>query len=161
MKTRLGAALGVGLGNDVDIHSEEVLLQRVRGYLVQRAERKAAAATKCKARWTTRKKSSKQLAAEAQGVDEQAQVSLSIHEIYCKLTSTLRPDRETGPQEREHKARLIQHASETYGKNNLLQLLELQLELECIDQHSTDRISEARLTYYNQVLKDQVRKLDR
>jgi len=42
-----------------------------------------------------------------------------------------------------------------------LQLLELQLELDHIDQRSINHISEARLTHYNQILKDQVRELDR
>ena len=55
----------------------------------------------------------------------------------------------------------MQRVNEAYDKNNLLQLLELQLELEHIDQHSINRISEARLTHYNQILKDQVRELDR
>ena len=161
MKARLEAALGVGLGDDADVHSEEVLLQRAREHLAQRAEKKAAAATKREARRAARKKSSKQLAAEAQEADEQAQISLSIREVYRKLASALHPDRETDPQERERKTRLIQRVNEAYDKNNLLQLLELQLELEHIDQHSINRISEARLTHYNQILKDQVRELDR
>ena len=161
MKARLEAALGVGLGDDADVHSEEALLQRAREHLAQRAEKKAAAATKRKARRAARKKSPKQLAAEAREEDEQAQVTLSIREVYRKLASALHPDRETDPQERERKTRLMQRVNEAYDKNNLLQLLELQLELEHIDQHSINRISEARLTHYNQILKDQVRELDR
>ncbi|MEF9481547.1 J domain-containing protein [Ralstonia sp. 1B3] len=123
--------------------------------------KKAAAATKRKARRAARKKSPKQLAAEAREEDEQAQVTLSIREVYRKLASALHPDRETDPQERERKTRLMQRVNEAYDKNNLLQLLELQLELEHIDQHSINRINEARLTHYNQILKDQVRELDR
>ena len=161
MKSRLEAALGVDLGDDADVHSEEALLQRARAHIEQRAEKKAAAATKREARRAARTKSPKQLAAEAREEDEQAQMSLSIREVYRKLASALHPDRETDPQERDRKTGLMQRVNEAYDKNNLLQLLELQLELEHIDQHSINRISEARLTHYNQILKDQVRELDR
>ncbi|MBP0685489.1 hypothetical protein J8J21_20820, partial [Mycobacterium tuberculosis] len=46
MKSRLEAALGVDLGDDADVHSEEALLQRARAHIEQRAEKKAAAASK-------------------------------------------------------------------------------------------------------------------
>ncbi|CAJ0784877.1 MULTISPECIES: J domain-containing protein [Ralstonia] len=161
MKARLEAALGVDLGDDTDVDSEEALLQRARAHIEQRAEKKAAAANKREARRAARKKSPKQLAAEAREEDEQAQISLSIREVYRKLASALHPDRETDPQERERKTRLMQRVNEAYDKNNLLQLLELQLALEHIDQRSINHISEARLTHYNQILKDQVRELDR
>jgi hypothetical protein len=161
MKLRLEAALGIDLGDDADVHSQEALLQRARAHIEQRAEKKAAAASKREARRAARKKSPKQLAAEAREEDEQVQISLSIREIYRKLASALHPDRETDPQERERKTRLMQRVNEAYDKNNLLQLLELQLELEHIDQRAINHISEARLTHYNQILKDQVRELDR
>ncbi|OCS49236.1 J domain-containing protein [Ralstonia pickettii] len=161
MKSRLESALGVDLGDDADVHSEEAVLQRARAHIEQRAEKKAAAASKREARRAARTKSPKQLAAEAREEDEQAQMSLSIREVYRKLASALHPDRETDPQERDRKTRLMQRVNEAYDKSNLLQLLELQLELEHIDQHSINRISEARLAHYNQILKDQVRELDR
>ena len=161
MKLRLEAALGVDLGDDADVHSQEALLQRARAHFEQQAEKKAAAASKREARRAARKKSPKQLATEAREEDEQAQISLSIREVYRKLASALHPDRETDPQERDRKTRLMQRVNEAYDKNNLLQLLELQLELEHIDQRAINHISEARLTHYNQILKDQVRELDR
>ncbi|WP_262471530.1 J domain-containing protein, partial [Clostridioides difficile] len=85
---------------------------------------------------------------EAREQEEQAQISLSIREVYRKLASALHPDRETDPQERDRKTRLMQRVNEAYDKNNLLQLLELQLELDHIDQRSINHISEARLTHY-------------
>ena len=161
MKSRLEAALGIHLGNDADMHSQDDLLQRARAHIEQQAAKKAAAASKREARRAARQKSPKQLAAEAREEEEQAQISLSIREVYRKLASALHPDRETDPQERERKTKLMQRVNEAYDKNNLLQLLELQLELEHIDQRSINGISEARLTHYNEMLKDQVRELDR
>lgn len=161
MKSMLEAALGVDLGDDADLHSREALLQRARAHIEQQAAKKAAVASKREARRAARDKSAKQLAAEAREQEEQAQISLSIREVYRKLASALHPDRETDPQERDRKTRLMQRVNEAYDKNNLLQLLELQLELDHIDQRSINHISEARLTHYNQILKDQVRELDR
>jgi len=91
---------------------------------------------------------------------EQAQITLCIREIYRKLASALHPDREPDALERERKTELMQRVNEAYNKNDLLQLLELQLELEHIDQHSISHLSEDRLKHYNKLLKEQVRELD-
>lgn len=80
--------------------------------------------------------------------------------VYRKLASTLHPDRETDPQERDRKTRLMQCVNEAYQKSNLLQLMELQLELEHIEQHALSSMSEERLKHYNTILKEQVRELD-
>ena len=161
MKSRLEAVLGVDLGDDADVNSHEALLQRARAHIKEQAAKKAAVAAKREARRAAREKSPKQLAAEAREQEEQAQVSLSIREVYRKLASALHPDRETDPKERERKTKLMQRVNEAYDKSNLLQLLELQLEREHIDQRAINHISEARLTHYNEILKDQVRELDR
>lgn len=160
MKSMLEAVLGVELGDDVDMSSPEDLLQRAHAHMEQQQAEAITEAAAREARRAKRKKSSRQLAAEARAQKEQAQVSLSIREIYRKLASALHPDRETDPQERERKTKLMQRVNEAYNKNNLLQLLELQLELEHIDQHSINGISDDRLKHYNKILKEQVRELD-
>jgi curved DNA-binding protein CbpA len=107
-----------------------------------------------------RKKSAKQLAREAQEQADAHQSSQSIREVYRKLASALHPDREPDAQERERKTGLMQRANQAYAKNNLLQLLELQLELEHIDQASINNIGEDRLKHYNKVLKEQLVELE-
>lgn len=160
MRSMLEAMLGVDLGNDLDISSREDLLQHARAHIEREQVKAEAKTTAREARRAARKKSPKQLAAEAHAQEQQAQVSLSIREIYRKLASALHPDREADPQERDRKTELMQRVNAAYAKNNLLQLLELQLELEHIDQHSINGISENRLQHYNRVLKEQVRELD-
>lgn len=54
----------------------------------------------------------------------------------------------------------MQRANQAYQKNNLLQLLELQLELEHIDQSAIDNLSEDRLKHYNKILKEQLAELE-
>ncbi|WP_207002265.1 J domain-containing protein [Trinickia mobilis] len=160
MKSMLETVFGVDLGDDLDLNSPEDLLQHAQAHIQQTQAERAEKIAKRDARRAKRKKSPKQQAAEARAQEQQAQISLSIREVYRKLASTLHPDRETDPQERDRKTKLMQRVNEAYQKNNLLQLLELQLELEHIDQHALNSMSEERLKHYNTILKEQVRELD-
>ncbi|WP_197338765.1 J domain-containing protein [Ralstonia solanacearum] len=160
MKSVLEAMLGVDLGDDLDMSSPDDLLQRAHAHVEQQAAQATAEAAQRASRRAARKKSPKQRAAEARAQEEQAQIGLSIREVYRKLASSLHPDRESDPQERDRKTKLMQRVNEAYNKNNLLQLLELQLQLEHIDQQSINSIGEERLAHYNKVLKEQVRELD-
>jgi hypothetical protein len=160
MKSALEAMLGVELGDDVDMSSPEDVLQRAHAQMEQRQAQDALENQDREARRAKRKKTPRQLAAEAREQVEQAELSLSIREVYRKLASALHPDRETDPQERERKTTLMQRANQAYSKNSLLQLLELQLELEHIDQSAINNIGEDRLKHYNKILKEQVGELD-
>ena len=160
MKSVLDAMLGVELGDDVDMSSPEDVLQRAHAQMEQLQAQDALENQAREARRAKRKKTPRQLAAEAREQVEQAELSLSIREVYRKLASALHPDRETDPQERERKTTLMQRANQAYSKNSLLQLLELQLELEHIDQSVINNIGEDRLKHYNKILKEQVGELD-
>jgi hypothetical protein len=160
MKSMFETVFGVDLGDDLDLSSPEDLLQRAEAHIHQAHAEWESQNAERDVRRAKRKKSSGQQAAEARAQERQAQISLSIREVYRKLASELHPDRETDPQERERKTRLMQRVNEAYQKNNLLQLLELQLELEHIDQHALNSMSEERLKHYNAILKEQVRELD-
>jgi hypothetical protein len=160
MKLVLEAMLGVELGDDVDLNSPEDFLQRAHAQIQQQQAEHAAESQAREERRAKRKKSAKQLAAEARQQAEQAQLSQSIREVYRKLASALHPDRESDPVEQERKTALMQRANQAYEKNNLLQLLELQLELEHIDQSAINNLSDARLKHYNIILKEQVVELD-
>ncbi|MGV7245917.1 molecular chaperone DnaJ [Caballeronia sp. M23-90] len=160
MKSVLEAMLGVELGDDVDISSPEDVLQRAHAQMERMQAQDALENQAREARRAKRKKTPRQLAAEAREQVEQAELSLSIREVYRKLASALHPDRETDPQERERKTTLMQRANQAYSKNSLLQLLELQLELEHIDQSVINNIGEDRLKHYNKILKEQLGELD-
>lgn len=160
MKFMLEDMLGVELGDDLDMSSRDDLFSRAEVHLEERRAQHAADRQAREERRAKRKKSDKQLAREAQQQAEAQQISQSIREVYRKLASALHPDRESDPQERARKTALMQRVNEAYGKNNLLQLLELQLELEHIDQSAIDGLSEERLTHYNAVLKEQLAELE-
>ena len=150
MKSLLEDVLGVDLGEDADIRSPEAVLQRAQ-------EEMHAQRTRFDAK---RKKSAKQIAREARQEADDQRLRQSIRQIYRKLVSVFHPDREPDPRERERKTALMQRANQAYEKNNLLQLLELQLELELIDQAAVNTIGEYRLKDYNRILQGQLVELD-
>lgn len=153
MKAMVEEMLGLDLGDAEDIDSPEDILARAKAHV----EAEAAAHQEKQSR---RKKSARQIAREERQQAEAQQASQSIREVYRKLASALHPDREPDARERERKTALMQRVNDAYARNNLLQLLELQLELEHIDQSAIDRIGADRLKHYNAVLKEQLGELD-
>jgi hypothetical protein len=160
MKMALEGMLGVELGDDLDMSSPDEVLQRVHARMGEQQAQETAENQAREERRAKRKKSAKQLAEPARLEAEQAELGQSIREVYRKLASALHPDREPDSQERERKTALMQRANQAYGKNDLLKLLELQLELEHIDQNAINDISEDRLKHYNKILKEQLGELD-
>ncbi len=147
---------GVDLGDDMDPDSPEDFLQQAEAKFQEQHARREAAREQRNAK---RKKTPGQIAKEAREQADAQQLKLSIREIYRKLASALHPDREPDPQERERKTLLMQKVNQAYDKNNLLQLLELQLELEQIDQDHINNVSDERLRHYNKILREQLAEL--
>lgn len=106
-----------------------------------------------------RKKTVKQLEKEAREQEEEANISKSIQAIYRQLVAALHPDREPDPAEHKRKTELMQKVTVAYGKRDLLQLLELQLNLEQIDQSKINHIPDDRLNHYNKILHNQLEEL--
>ena len=154
-KAMLKDAFGINLEGDVDLNSPESVLEHLQKKMQEEGAKEEAAEQARLEHQSKRKKSAKQLAREAQEEANEKQLRLSIREIYRKLASALHPDRETDPAEHERKTALMQRVNLAYEKNNLLQLLELQLELEHIDLAALQNVSEERLKHYNQILREQ------
>ncbi len=153
MKAMLESALGIDLGDDLDMSSPEDVLKRVESHVW--AQQEAYAENE-----VSRKKSRREEACVARQEAEEKQLSQSIQEVFRKLASALHPDREPDPVERTRKTALMQRANQAYEKGNLLQLLELQLELEHIDQAYLAAIRPGRLKHYIKILRGQLGDLD-
>lgn len=108
---------------------------------------------------TPRKKTARQLAKEARAEADAQRLNQTLREIYRKLASALHPDRETDPQERARKTELMQRINLAYAKNNLLQLLELQLEVEHIGDNVITSLDDEKLRHFNAILKEQIAEL--
>lgn len=156
MKEMAAAMTGLDLGDDVT--SREELMRRVQAGLAAANEQDgdaepAAAAPQQHPRATAQARREARAEAEARAATQ------SLREIYRKLASTLHPDRETDPAQREAKNALMQRANQAYAANDLLTLLELQLQTEQIDAGHMARASAAQLKHYNRVLAEQLEEL--
>lgn len=140
----------------VDLDSPEEVARRVEEQMQarqQRAEEQRAAHQTRRSKKPGVREQRRQQAAQ--------QASQSLREIYRKLASSLHPDRESDPAERERKTALMQRANQAYDAGNLLELLELQWQAEQIDPARIASFSDERLTHYNHVLAEQLDGLQR
>jgi hypothetical protein len=160
IREAMQSMFGVEMPEDVDLASPEDVLRHVQEQLDQQDERERAHQKAREEYHAERKKTPKRAAAEERARAEEAEVHLSIREVYRKLASALHPDREADPIERERKAALMQRVNKAYASKSLLDLLEIQLELEHIDQATLDSVSEDRLKRWNKILKEQLQGLD-
>lgn len=160
MKSMLEDVIGIDLGDDVDMSSPEEFFRHAQARLQEEQTQFEAERQADEERRSKRKKTAKQIARETKQQEEQQQTTQSIRDLYRKLASTLHPDREPDPQERERKTALMQRINQAYEQRNLLLLLELQLELEHIDQGAINNISASRLKHYNNILKEQLQELE-
>ncbi|MDD2722878.1 MAG: hypothetical protein PHH59_02490 [Methylovulum sp.] len=155
MKGLAKEMLDVDLEDDVDLSSPE----KFQAYLQEKLREQSATQAQEQTPHQP-KKTKKQLAQEARQQEEEALASKSVQEVYRKLVAVLHPDREPDEAERERKTELMQRVNTAYGKKDLLQLLELQLEIEQIDLAHLSQMADSRLKYFNKILKDQLAELD-
>ena len=146
LRNMVHATFGVDLGDDVDFSSPE----KVAAQLHEKLEQQKAPA---------RKKTAKQLAKEEQQRQSEQLATQSLRDVYRKLASSLHPDREQDPAERDRKTALMQRLNAAYENKNLLGLLELQLEIEQLDAKELAAMSSERLKHFNKVLSEQVAEL--
>jgi hypothetical protein len=145
---------GVEFG-DSDVSSIEKL-RAFTGAQLDAFEQEEAAAQQRRA---TRKKSARQLAAEARRADEQRGADKAVQAVYRALAMALHPDREQDPVERTRKAELMREVNVAYEAKDLLRLLELQLQLERVDASHVEEIAEERVRHYNRILDEQSKQL--
>ena len=156
VKAMMEMALGIKLDDDADFSSPEQLAKLLHQKKLEQEEKQRQANESR----TQRKKTAQQIEKEAKKEQEEQTISQSIREAYRKLSSSLHPDREQDPAERERKTELMQRVNAAYAKKDLLKLLELQLEVEQIDPAYINTIAEDRLKYINKVLQGQLAELE-
>lgn len=136
---------GVDLG-DVEINSLDELEKLARAKLREQEP-------------PPRKKSAKQVKAEARLETERKSADKAVQEVYRALARAIHPDRELDPTERDRKTRLMSEVNVAYEAKDLLRLLALQLELELVDAVSAGSMAEERLQQYSRILDEQTRHL--
>lgn len=160
-KAMLESLMGCPLDDSVDLNSPDAVAAALHARMDEQMREVDQATQASSAKAAKQPKPRKPSAREVRLEAEQKRMQQSVREIYRKLASALHPDREPDQAERDRKTALMQRVNVAYAANDLLGLLELQLEVEQLDQASLDRMDDARITQFNQVLKGQVAELER
>jgi hypothetical protein len=85
----------------------------------------------------------------------------SIASVYKQLAKVLHPDLEPDAGRKQVKGTLMQELTAAYRNNDLHTLLRLELEWIHREEGDVERLTEEKLSIYNQVLKEQVFELER
>lgn len=107
-----------------------------------------------------RPKTAKQLAKEEKRRQEAQNISKTVQNVYRQLVKLFHPDREPDVTEKERKTRIMQLITEAYEKDDLFELLRLQLEYNQKDSGDFAILPDEQLKYYNQLLKEQIAELE-
>jgi hypothetical protein len=85
----------------------------------------------------------------------------SIASVYKQLAKVLHPDLEPDAGRKQAKGTLMQELTAAYRNNDLHTMLRLELEWIHRDEGDVERLTEEKLSIYNQVLREQVFELER
>jgi len=111
------------------------------------------------------KKSKKQLEKEERMRAQQEVQMQSTNAIYKKLVKTLHPDLEQDSHQRMRKEELMKRVTAAYDKQDLFELLAIELEWMNNTQQSSSSSSkmvyqDGQLKIYNEILKEQIKELE-
>jgi len=157
----LGEATGDHGLFEGDAGSVEEMLQRAAERLRSRADSAApdsSAADGAPEPWAG--PSARARKAEARDAKAREEASQSVRDVYRRLASSLHPDREPDAAERARKTALMARVNEAYGRNDLLALLTVQLEIEQIDAGHLAGLPDQRLKHFCLVLRDQLQAIE-
>jgi hypothetical protein len=107
------------------------------------------------------KKTKRQLEKEERTRQAEQLRNKSIASIYKQLAKVLHPDLEPDAGRKQAKGTLMQELTAAYRNNDLHTLLRLELEWIQREEGDVERLTEEKLSIYNQVLKEQVSELER
>lgn len=107
------------------------------------------------------RKTKRQLEKEERARQAEQLRNKSIASIYKQLAKVLHPDLEPDAERKQAKGTLMQELTAAYRNNDLHTLLRLELEWIQREEGDVERLTEEKLSIYNQVLKEQVSELER
>ncbi len=160
LREQLTEMTGIDL-SDRDYRDEAELMDTLRQ---RRAAAQADAERAGDAPPPRRKQAKRQpTAAQAQrAADEaaaQTQAQASLRTVFRKLASALHPDRASSEHDRLRRTALMQRVNEAYGREDLLALYALQLEIEQVDAAHIARATAAQLAHFTRLLQTQLAEL--
>ncbi|MBB5204578.1 pyruvate/2-oxoglutarate dehydrogenase complex dihydrolipoamide acyltransferase (E2) component [Inhella inkyongensis] len=151
LRAQLARASGLDL-DDIQAETAAELLRETHRRLDQAQAQAEAAAP---APQPKRKSSAAQRKKEAAAAAAQAQVQQSLRTVFRKLASALHPDRASDSADQKRRTELMQRVNEAYGREDLLALYALQLEIEQVDPAHIAQATTAQLGHFTQMLQQQ------
>jgi len=112
-------------------------------------------------RATAHRKTKRQLEKEERVRQAEQIRNKSIASVYKQLAKVLHPDLEPDAGRKQEKCTLMQELTVAYRNNDLHTLLRLELEWIHREECDVERLTEEKLSIYNQVLKEQVFEFER
>lgn len=107
-----------------------------------------------------RKKTKKQLEAEAKEEELKQLEAKDARSVYTSLAKLLHPDLEQDEQERLRKTEMMKRVTQAYTNNDFFELLKLQLEYNMAHPEHLAGLAEAQLNRYISMLKKQKQELE-
>ncbi|MCU0325461.1 MAG: hypothetical protein MUF45_09450 [Spirosomaceae bacterium] len=106
-----------------------------------------------------KKKTAKQLNAEAKRAEEEKLLEQDAKSIYMRLIKKYHPDLEQNEELKQEKTLIVQSVTKAYQENDFLGLLKLQVEL--LEEGETDAssLAEDMLARYNKILQKQLNEI--
>jgi hypothetical protein len=153
--------LGIGIDlSDLrpDMSDEELAAKAAE--MAERVEQKAEEEERA-FRPPGNRKTKRQLEKEERMRQAEQLRNKSIASIYKQLAKVLHPDLEPDAGRKQAKGTLMQELTAAYRNNDLHTLLRLELEWIQREEGDVERLTEEKLSIYNQVLKEQVSELER
>ena len=105
------------------------------------------------------RKGRKQLEREQREQEKEQLKQRSLRDIYIALAKVLHPDTEPNPERKLQKEAFIKRTTVAYNEGNLVELL--NLEMEWLATGAQQEVSSDKLHLYIEILKDQVKELER
>ena len=143
--------------DDIDEHMSEEDMMRKMKEMQQEFERQAEEITEKKA---NRKKTKKQLEQEEREKQIEEARKKSIGSIYKQLAKAFHPDLETDDVVKLQKEDIMKQLTVAYENNDLHTLLKLEMEWIQKENNDPGKLSNDKLSIYNEALKEQVMELE-
>ena len=153
--------LGIGIDlSDLrpDMSDEELAAKAAE--MAERIQRNAKEEERA-CRPSAHRKTKRQLEKEERMRQAEQLRNKSIASVYKQLAKVLHPDLEPDTGRKQAKGTLMQELTAAYRNNDLHTLLRLELEWIHREEGDVERLTEEKLSIYNQVLKEQVFELER
>ena len=153
----------IGIGIDLsdlrpDMSAEELAAKAAE--MAERIQQKAEEEERA-FRAPGNRKTKRQLEKEERMRQAEQLRNKSIASVYKQLAKVLHPDLEPDAGRKQVKGTLMQELTAAYRNNDLHTLLRLELEWIHREEGDVERLTEEKLSIYNQVLKEQVSELER